>query len=82
MKKSLYLIILLLTAILYVSSINASQEDEENESNASPTGDEIVTMCEGQFTIEAYSDDEERNNLIDQCINDNIASKEDPREES
>jgi hypothetical protein len=28
-------------------------------------------MCEEQYTPETYPDDEERNRLIEQCINDN-----------
>ena len=72
MKKSFYLIALFLAGIFYISSVVASQEEQGSQQSVEPSGDEIVAMCEDKFSAEKYADEEERNGLIDKCINDSI----------
>ena len=76
MNKLSLLLVLLLTGMLYFASAVASQEEEEATQKAGPSGDEIVAMCESKFTAEEYADEEERNNLIDGCINQAVDSSQ------
>lgn len=64
-KKSLYVIGVLISGMILMANANASQEAVESVENT----DEIIAMCEETYTVEKYTDEEERNNLIDQCIN-------------
>ncbi|WP_455219952.1 hypothetical protein [Kaarinaea lacus] len=72
MKKSFYLIVLLIAGIFYFSGAVASQEGQDGQQSVEPSGDEIVAMCEDKYSAENYADEEERNGLIDKCINDSI----------
>ena len=72
MKKSFYLIALLIAGMFYFSGALASQEGQDGQQSIEPSGDEIVAMCEDKFSAENYADEEERNSLIDKCINDSI----------
>ena len=72
MKKSFYLIALLLVGMFYISNVLASQEEQGGQQSVEPSGDEIVAMCEDKYSSENYADEEERNGLIDKCINDSI----------
>ena len=45
---------------------------EENETDAKAAEAEaVISMCEEQYTAETYPSEEERDKLIEQCINDN-----------
>ena len=72
MKKPFYLIALLFTAMFYFSGAVASQDGQDGQQTVEPSGDEIVAICEDKFSAENYTDEEERNGLIDKCINDSI----------
>ena len=58
--------------MFYFSGAVASQEGQDGQPSVEPSGDEIVAMCEDKYTSENYADEEERNGLIDKCINDNL----------
>ena len=79
MNKVLYLTILFLIAVFSFSKVSASEEGQQSELLSA---DEIVAMCEDKYGVESYSDDEERNNLIDKCINDSIGDTKEVVEES
>lgn len=50
---------------------------EQDESGASKMNiEKVVDMCEGQYNESVYPDPEERNKLIDQCIEENSAGQE------
>ena len=36
--------------------------------------DQVIAMCEEQFTPESYADENERNRLIDECIENQLDS--------
>lgn len=73
MNKPFYLVALVLAGLIYFTSAIASEEGQaEQQSMSSPTGDEVVAMCEEKFSADNYPDEEERNKLIDACINDKI----------
>jgi hypothetical protein len=74
-KKPYYLVALILAGFIYIGSAIAAEEgQEEQQSMSSQTGDEVVAMCEEKFTADNYPDEEERNKLIDECINEKINS--------
>ncbi|MEJ2180346.1 MAG: hypothetical protein P8Y28_07890 [Gammaproteobacteria bacterium] len=72
MRKPFYLVALLLAGMFYFSGVVASQEGQDDQQSVAPTGDEIVAMCEDKYSSDNYADEEERNGLIDKCINDSI----------
>lgn len=69
MKKTLYLIVLLAAGLFSFSAVMASEEAGEGAAKQAPSSEEIVAMCEDKYNSEKYSDENERNNLIDGCIN-------------
>lgn len=72
MKKPFYLFALLLVGLFYFSSVTASEEGQDAQKSVVPDGDEVVAMCEDKYSSENYADEEERNGLIDKCINDTL----------
>jgi hypothetical protein len=44
-------------------TVAVAQEEEQNIDV-----DKVIAMCEDQFTMETYPDENERNRLIDECI--------------
>jgi hypothetical protein len=44
-------------------SVAVAQEEEQDIDV-----DKVIAMCEDQFTMETYPDENERNRLIDECI--------------
>lgn len=60
MKKLLIAGALLAGSFLTVA---VAQEEEQNIDV-----DKVIAMCEDQFTMETYPDENERNRLIDECI--------------
>ena len=51
----------------FCATVIASEENDDKMSVAST--DEYVTSCEKQYSADVYPDAEERNVLVDQCIN-------------
>ena len=51
-----------------------SAEDSGKAEAEKMTIESIIASCEEQYTVETYPDAEERNKLIDQCIEDNSAA--------
>ena len=77
MKRSLYLVTLIISGLIYFSSnVAASQDDQAGEKAASPSGEEIVAMCEDKYSSDNYADETERANLVDKCINDSVDESE------
>lgn len=72
MKKPFYLVALLFAGLMYFAGAIASQEGQEEQQSMSPTGDELVAMCEEQYSVENYPDEDQRNSLIDTCINEKM----------
>lgn len=60
MKKLLIAGALLAGSFLTVA---VAQEEEQNIDV-----DKVIAMCEDQYTMESYPDENERNRLIDECI--------------
>ena len=69
MKKSLILIMLLSAGLFYFAAAIASDEAGEGGANQGTSSEEIVAACEDKYNAEKYTDENERNNLIDACIN-------------
>jgi hypothetical protein len=73
-KKSLILVAMLSTGLFINSAVFASQEAMDEQQPQATNSEEVVAMCEDKFNVDKYSDDEERNSLIDTCINENSDS--------
>lgn len=58
-----------LAAMITLASTAAFAADDDKSVDAGA----VIAMCEDQYTAEAYPNDEERNQLIEQCISDNSA---------
>ena len=69
MKKIALLIVLLAASLFSFTGVMASEEAGEGSDKQAPSSEEVVAMCEDKFNSEKYSDENERNNLIDACIN-------------
>lgn len=69
MKNILILIALLTAGLVGFSGAMASDEAGEAADKQAPSSEEVVAMCEDKFNSDKYSDENERNNLIDACIN-------------
>ena len=55
--------------------------DEAGEGAGQAAGEEVVAMCEDKYSAENYADENERNNLIDTCINESTNGTPAPAEE-
>ena len=51
----------------FCATVIAAEENDDKMSVAST--DEYVSSCEKQFSADVYPDADERNALIDQCVN-------------
>jgi hypothetical protein len=65
-KKILAASIVLVGSVLL--SVAFAQDQEQEEVDV----DRVIAMCEDQFNVESYSDENERNRLIDECIEDQL----------
>jgi hypothetical protein len=69
MKKSLLSLVL----FGFVVSASAFAAGEEQESQATDAEvDAAIAMCEEKYSAESYADEEERNTLINQCVDDSL----------
>jgi hypothetical protein len=64
-------LLLCLSALLLLSTTSLFAADEDTAKADASDSDAVITMCENQYTMEIYPDEEERNKLIDQCITEN-----------
>ncbi len=69
MKKYVFLIVILAAGLLCFSGAMASDEAGEGGNKQELSSEEVVAMCEDKFNSANYPDENERNNLIDACIN-------------
>lgn len=60
--------------LIALSSTPLAQENTVNESGQLSI-EKIVEDCEKQYSEQIYPDPEERNKLIDQCIDDNTVDQ-------
>ena len=68
MKTSLALVF-----TVVISAISAPVWSAEDEDSKSMQIEKIIAACEAQYTEEGVPDPEERNKLIDQCIDEQTA---------
>lgn len=61
-------ILIITSAILIGSLFNVAFAQEEQEIDV----DQVIAMCEEKFSVETYSDENERNRLIDECIEEQL----------
>ena len=69
MNRSQFWFGVLVSGILTISAANASQDSESAQGEDATDG--VVAMCEDQYPAKNYTDEDERYNLIDKCIEDN-----------
>jgi hypothetical protein len=62
MKKIILASAILFGSVLFSAAFAQDQEQEGVDV------DKVIAMCEEQFSVETYSDENERNRLIDECI--------------
>lgn len=65
MKKSLFASAVLVGLLSLLGVAYAADEEQDQKS---VDVDQVVSMCEEQYSAESYADENERNRLIDQCI--------------
>lgn len=68
--KKLPIVVGFLAAIVFGGAFAQDQEQQAEPADA----DQIATMCEEKYSTESYSDENERNRLIDECIDTNLNS--------
>lgn len=66
--------LLTLVMFLTVSTIVLAEEKTDTEGNSQLAIEKIVDDCEKQYNEQNYPDPDERNNLIDQCIDEKSAN--------
>lgn len=59
---------LLLASAVLVGSVLLGVAFAQDEEQQAMDVDKVIAMCEEQFSPETYSDENERNRLIDECI--------------
>ena len=64
MKKIIFASAVLIGSLLLGSAFAQDQDQEQEGVDV----DKVIAMCEEQFSVESYSDENERNRLIDECI--------------
>ena len=65
------------SSILFGSFLSVAFAQEEQAIDV----DQVIAMCEEQFSAETYSDENERNRLIDECIEKQLNSGKPQAEE-
>ncbi|MGD8591437.1 MAG: hypothetical protein PVF82_01315 [Gammaproteobacteria bacterium] len=60
--------IVLASAVLLGSLLLGSAFAQDDQDQEGVDVDKVIAMCEEQFSVESYSDENERNRLIDECI--------------
>lgn len=73
MKKSM---LILFALVVSVTSLPVWSAEEADGDSKSMQIEKIIEACENQFKEEDITDPEERNRLIDQCIDEQTASSE------
>lgn len=61
-------------ALSISSPVFSADENKEMDDSSNMNIENIIASCEKQFTAEMYPDTDERNNLIDQCVEDNSSN--------
>ena len=64
MKKIILASAVLVGAVLFGAAFAQDQEQEQESIDV----DKVIAMCEDQYSTETYSNENERNRLIDECI--------------
>ncbi len=66
----------LLVVLLFVAGSSVLMAEEKSEGASGKMSIEaVVESCEQQFDAQKYPDEDERNKLIDQCIDEHPVSK-------
>lgn len=71
MKQFLFLCITTLALTISSPVFSADENKDEMDDPSKMTIEKVIASCESQYTAETYPDTEERNKLIDQCIEEN-----------
>jgi hypothetical protein len=66
MKSVLSCCLALVLLAMYSPAFSA--EDTEASESAKLSIESIIASCEQEYTVEGYPDEEERNKMIEQCI--------------
>ena len=62
--------VIVLTVLLSGAVVAQEKELDLTEDQQASVVDQVIESCEAQYSIETYTDENERNNLIDQCVDD------------
>jgi hypothetical protein len=66
MKFVLACCLALCLAVFYSPAFSA--EESDNSDSAKTSIESIIASCEQEYTVDSYPDEEERNKMIEQCI--------------
>lgn len=72
--KQFFFLCMATLALIISNPVFSADENKDMDDSSKMTIDQIITSCESQYTAEAYPDTNERDKLIDQCVEDNSAS--------
>lgn len=68
--KQFFFLSMTFIALSISSPVFSADENKEMDDASSMAIENIIASCEKQYTADMYPDTDERNNLIDQCIED------------
>lgn len=68
--KQIFFICMASLALSISSPVFSAEEGKEMDDSSKMMIENIIASCEKQYTAEMYPDTDERNSLIDQCVED------------
>jgi len=73
MKQFFFLCMAALALTISNPVFSADENKDDMADSSKMTIEKVIESCESQYTSEAYPDTEERNKLVDQCVEENSA---------
>ncbi|WP_455217320.1 hypothetical protein [Kaarinaea lacus] len=71
--KQFFLLCMASLALVVSSTVFSAEEGKSMDESSDPAMEAIIAACEKQYSAEAYTNTEERETLIEQCIDDKVA---------
>ncbi|WP_455199261.1 hypothetical protein [Kaarinaea lacus] len=71
--KQFFLLCMTLIALSASSAVFSAEDSKDMDESSNQAMDKLIAACEKQYTADSYPNVEERENLIEQCIDDKAA---------
>jgi len=72
--KQFFFLCMTALALSVSSPVFSADENKEADDESKMTVEKIIASCESQYTADLYPDTEERNKLVDQCVEESSAN--------